>query len=131
MNPNELFSFREVRWFENILATSFVTAVVAVGFIAMAVYGGNGSLQESVGLVGAFAIVVVGAVGGGYFARRYENQRMTAISARLPPLTTSQLVALSGSPEVNEWNRSLVTDFLNQNRGGWSFEIDTVNTTTS
>lgn len=129
MNPNELFSFREPRWFENIVSVSFLTALVAVGFIAMAVAGGDGSFLESAGLIAGFVSVFVGVLGGSSLVARYENQRKEAIGARLTPLTTSQLVALSGSPEVNEWNRNLVTEFLNQNRGGWSFDIDTVNTT--
>lgn len=129
MNPNELFSFREPRWFENIVSVSLLTTLVAVGFIAMAVAGGGGSFLEGAGLIAALVSCILGPLGGGFFITRYESQRKEAIGARLATLTTPQLVALSGSPEINEWNRAIVTEFLNKNRGGWSFDVDTVNTT--
>lgn len=129
LNLNELFSFREPRWFENIVGVSFLTALVAMGFVVLAVAGGNGSFLEGAGLVGAFATCIFGVPSGCFFVSRHESQRKEAINARLAPLTTTQLVALSSSPEVDEWNRALLVDFLNKNRGGWSFAIDTVNTT--
>ena len=130
MNPKELFSFRKTKWFEDILTMSFLTAVAAVGLLAMAVYGGDGSFLEGAGL-GAMVIVIVGIVGAGLFSNRYESQREEAIWTRLEPLTTAQLAALSSSPEVGKWDRRIVIQFLNKNRAGWSFTIDTTNTTAS
>ena len=131
MNPAELFSFRQPRWFENLIAMVCVVFVVTMGFIALAVFGGDGSWLEKAGLVAAFVSVSGGLIVGCGYAARYEQQKRAAIEARLGLLDTSSLVTLSGSPEVNEWNRGIVTGFLNKDRPGWSFAIGTVNTTTA
>ena len=131
MNPAELFSFREPRWFENLMRVAFLTSLVATGFVALALNGGEQSILGLVGLMGAFLSMIAGAGGGFLLIFRYEVERRLAVFNRLEPLDTSRLVALCGSAEVNEYNRSLVKDFLNERRPGWSFSIGTVNTTAS
>lgn len=131
MNTNEIFSFRATRWFENILAMSFFTALLAVSGIALSVYAEEGSFLANAGLIAAFFCLMIGMLGGIIFAARYEEQNKNAIAARLEQLSTPQLIAMSGSLEINEYCRATVIDFLNKNRAGWSFSIDTVNTTAS
>lgn len=130
MNQVELFSFRNLRWFENIGVVSVLAAIVATGFIALALTSGStDSVSANVGLIGAMLAVSAGTVGGGISASRYQERRKEAVFARLSPLSTSNLVALSGSPEVGEQDRKMVIEFLNTHRAGWSFSVPTTNTT--
>ena len=131
MNPAELFSFRQARWFENIVGVAFIVALMATGFTVVALINGSSSVLQQVCFFGAILIMVVGTAVAIGFADRYESERRNAIFKQLESLGTPDLVALSGSPEVNQSNRNLVVAFLNTHRQGWSFAIDTVNTTTA
>ena len=125
MTPQEIFQYRDPRWFEDQVTMIFSISAATISVIFFFVMGE--ALLAA--FIVAALIFMLGFAAMIVFMERYNGARRATIFGRFEKLDRSLLVQLTSSPEVGDEGRTLATQFLNDRHPGWSLDLSTVNTT--
>lgn len=136
MNIKPLFEIDAPRWFEDAIPVSFVIAVLSVcpamitGFLMKMSWlqHNEQTLQVVLMLTMLPALMMLMPF---LFTRiaAYQKRAHSLVLDRLREQDRMLLVQMSASPEMDETERKLVVEVLNEQHPGWSFDLSTVNTT--
>lgn len=126
LHPSEVFNeHRPRQWFEK--PSRMMAPLGASGIlfsVALVVLAGDGGVDIAWVLINwasvLFFLGVLSASGLFVFEKRYKQENLGAIQARLASYSTGDLVDLAMSPDISGFERNIVMEYLGEHHPGWS-----------